>query len=113
MLKCPKWNGEYKQWLAFELLWRRFHDHWARRCGADLRGKILITTLLESKRALHTELHMTMEWNYQQIWLDLAGWGRGLQSRRSLQRVWTASQPPPGKMLEEYGMLVLKWSPLL
>ena len=20
MLKCPKWNGDYKQWLAFELL---------------------------------------------------------------------------------------------
>ena len=32
MLKCPRWNGDYKQWLGFELLWRRFHDHWSRRC---------------------------------------------------------------------------------
>ena len=78
MLKCPKWNGNYKQWLAFELLWRRFHDHWSRRCGANLMAKILITTLPESKRALYTELRMTMGWTYQQIWLDLAGQGRGI-----------------------------------
>ena len=113
MLKCPKWNGDYKQWLALELLWRRFHDHWSRRCGADLMAKILITALPEAKRALYTELHMTMRWTYQQIWLDLAGRGRGLQSRRSLRRVWTASQPPPGKQLEKYGTWVLKWSLLL
>ena len=113
MLKCPKWNGDYKQWLAFELLWRRFHEHWSRRCGADLMAKILITALPEAKRALYTELHMTMGWTHEQIWLDLAGRGRGLQSRRSLRRVWTASQPPPGKSLEKYGTWVLKWSLLL
>ena len=58
-------------------------------------AKILTTTLPEAKRALYTELHMTMGWTYQQIWLDLARRGRGLQSRRSLRRVWTASKPPP------------------
>ena len=76
-------------------------------------AKILITALPEAKRALYTELQMTKGWNYQQIWLDLAGQGRGLQSRRSLRRVWTASQPPPGKSLERYGTWVLKWSHLL
>ena len=50
MLKCPKWNEDYKQKVAFELLWRRFHDHLSRRSGADLMAKILITTLPESKR---------------------------------------------------------------
>ena len=76
-------------------------------------AKVLITALPEAKRALYLELHMTMGWTYQQIWLDLAGRGRGLQSRRSLRRVWTASQPPPGKSLEKYGTCVLKWSLLL
>ena len=35
--------------------------------------KILITTLPEAERPLYTELHMTMGWTYQQIWLHLAG----------------------------------------
>ena len=77
MLKCPRWNGDYKQWLPFELLWRRFHDHWSRRCGADLMAKILITKLPEAKRALYTELHMTMGWTYQQIILVFGGAGTG------------------------------------
>ena len=94
MLKGPKKNGDDKQWLAFELLWRPFHDHCSSRCGAELMAKILITTLPESRQVLNTELHMTMGWTYQQIWLDLAGRGRGLQSQHSLRRLWTASQPP-------------------
>ena len=113
MLKCPRWNGDYKQWLAFESLWRQFNDHWSRRCGADLMAKTLITTLPEAERALYTELHMTMGWTYQQIWLHLAGRGRDLQSRRSLRRVWTAGQPLPGKSMEEYGNRLLKSSLLL
>ena len=72
-LKCPKWNGNYKQWLAFELLWRHFQDPLARRCGADRRTKIPITTLPHSKPAVYTVLHMTMGWTYEQIWLDLTG----------------------------------------
>ena len=38
---------------------------------------------------------------------------RGLQSSRSLRRVWTASQPPRGKSLEIRGPWMLKWSLLL
>ena len=111
MLKCPRWNGDYKQWLAFELLWRQFHDHWSRRCGADLTAKILITTLLEAKRGLYTELHMRMGWDGPTN--NLAGRGWGLQSRRSLRRVLTSSQTPPEKSLEEYGTWVLEWNLLL
>ena len=80
MLRCPRWNGDYKQWLALDLLWWWFHDHWSRRCGADLMAKILITTLPEAKRALYTELHMMMGWTYQQVWLDLAGRGRAYKA---------------------------------
>ena len=66
-------------------------------------AKFLITTLPESKQALHTELTMTMGWTNQQIWLDLAGGSQGLTCWRTLRRVWTASKPPPGKSLEKYG----------
>ena len=36
-------------------------------------AKIRITTRTEAERALYTEIHMTMGWTYQQIWLELAG----------------------------------------
>ena len=39
----------------------------------NLMVKILITTLPEATRALHTEIHMTMGWTYQQMWLHFAG----------------------------------------
>ena len=57
-------------------------------------AKILLTTLPEAKRALYTQLHMSLGWTYQKIWLDLAGRGRGLQSQKVLRKQWEASTPP-------------------
>ena len=72
-------------------------------------AKILLTTLPEAKRALYTQLHMSLGWTYENIWLDLAGRGRGLQSRKVLRKRWEASTPPKEKSLASYGLWVLQW----
>ena len=109
ILKCPKWSGDYNHWVAFELQWRNFHNYWYRWCGADIMAKILLTTLPEAKRALYTQLHMSLGWTYQKIWLDLASRGRGLQSRKGPRQQWQASTPPKEKSLAAYGLWVLQW----
>ena len=62
--KCPKWNSDNQQRFAFELMRMRLHNNTARRCGANLMAKILISTVPESKKIPYTELPMIIGCTY-------------------------------------------------